>query len=365
MADRVIISGGGTGGHIFPAIAIANALRHMQPDIEILFVGALGKMEMERVPAAGYEIVGLNIQGINRKSLLKNITLPFKLMGSLLEAKRVLRKFKPQVAIGVGGYASGPLLMMANRAGIPTLIQEQNSYAGLTNKKLAKKAEKICVAYDNMERFFPADRIILTGNPIRRNSVETEGKRDEACRYFDLNPDKKTVLITGGSLGARTLNLSLKEGINKLIDRGVQVLWQCGSYYYDTLFNEIGKSLPSSVKLMPFIEKINLAYTMSDLIVARAGAGTISELCVVGKPVILVPSPNVADDHQSKNAQSLVDKGAALIVKDDEAQDKLVSLMLEVLNDQKLAASLSKHIKEMALPDADVDIANEILKLIK
>ena len=365
MAHKVIISGGGTGGHIFPAIAIANALRRIEPDIEILFVGANGKMEMEKVPAARYTIVGLDIQGFNRSSLFKNITLPFKMVDSLLKARRIINDFKADVAVGVGGYASGPLLMMANMMGLPTLIQEQNSFAGKTNKSLGKKAKKICVAYENMEQFFPADKVLLTGNPIRRTSVDIEGKKGDALVSFGLEAGKKTILVTGGSLGAGTLNDCVKHNIDKLNAAGVQVIWQCGSYYVEKLTAEIGDKLPNSIKMLAFLQKMDYAYAAADLIIARAGAGTISELCVVGKPVILVPSPNVAEDHQTKNAMALVNKSAAVMVKDVEAKDVLIDVALALLQDSERSDELSSNIQKLALLDADEVIANEVLKLIK
>lgn len=364
MANKVIISGGGTGGHVFPAIAIANALRNLQPDIEILFVGANGRMEMERVPQAGYEIVGLDIQGINRQSIWKNIFLPFKLIASLWKARRVLKGFGAEVAVGVGGYASGPLLMMANMLGMPTLVQEQNSHAGVTNKSLARKAKKICVAYEGMEQFFPKEKILLTGNPIRRASVNIEGKREEAIHAFALDQAKKTVLVTGGSLGAATLNACLKEGFEKLDQAGLQVIWQCGSYYYESLSEELKGKLPDSIKLLPFLERMDYAYAAADFIIARAGAGTISELCVLGKPVILVPSPNVADDHQTKNALALVNKNAARMVTDLSARIHLVEELLKLAGDEVTAFELGNNIKKLALPDADLVIAKEVLRLI-
>lgn len=364
MANRVIISGGGTGGHIFPAIAIANALRRIEPDVEILFVGAEGKMEMEKVPAAGYTIIGLNIQGINRSSLLKNLSLPFKMVDSLLKARKIIKNFKADVAVGVGGYASGPLLMMANMMGVPTLIQEQNSFAGKTNKSLGKKAKKVCVAYEGMEQFFAKEKVLLTGNPIRRTSVDIEGKKGEALVDFGLEAGKRTILVTGGSLGAGTLNDCVKNNIDKLNAAGVQVIWQCGGYYVDKLTAELGGKLPNSIKMSAFLQKMDYAYAAADLIVARAGAGTISELCVVGKPVILVPSPNVAEDHQTKNAIALVNKDAAVMVKDVEARDVLVDKILELLNDAPTAEKLGQNIEKMALLDADEVIAKEVLKLI-
>lgn len=365
MANKVIISGGGTGGHIFPAIAIANALRSLRPDIEILFVGANGRMEMDRIPQAGYEIVGLDIQGINRKSLLKNVLLPFKLIRSLWKARKIIKDFGAEVAVGVGGYASGPLLIMAGILGIPTVIQEQNSHAGVTNKSLGRKAKRICVAYGGMERFFPKENIILTGNPIRRSSVNVDGKREEAIHAFALDQHKKTILVTGGSLGAGTLNACLKEGFEKLDQAGLQVIWQCGSYYHSSLKEELQDKLPESIKLVPFLERMDYAYAAADFIVARAGAGTISELCVVGKPVILVPSPNVADDHQTMNALALLEKRAAVMVTDMEARTLLVDELLRLTQEEDFATQLRRNIKKLALPDADIVIANEVLSLIE
>ncbi|MFD2742522.1 MULTISPECIES: undecaprenyldiphospho-muramoylpentapeptide beta-N-acetylglucosaminyltransferase [Sphingobacterium] len=365
MANKVIISGGGTGGHIFPAIAIANALRQLQPDVEILFVGANGKMEMDRVPAAGYEIVGLDIQGFNRQSMLKNLVLPFRLIASMWKARKIIRQFGAQAAVGVGGYASGPLLLVANMMGIPTLIQEQNSYAGLTNKRLGKKAKRVCVAYDNMERFFPAEKIMITGNPIRRSSVQIDGKREEALNAFALDATKKTVLITGGSLGAKTLNDCVAEGLDRLLDSNIQIVWQCGSYYYDKLSEELKDKLTDSVKLMPFLERMDYAYAAADFIIARAGAGTISELAVVGKPVILVPSPNVSDDHQTKNALALAEHKAAIMVNDLTARMHLINELIQLIEDEATAYELGENIKKMALLEADVVIAQEVLKMIK
>ncbi|MFZ4260834.1 undecaprenyldiphospho-muramoylpentapeptide beta-N-acetylglucosaminyltransferase [Sphingobacterium sp. HJSM2_6] len=365
MAHKVIISGGGTGGHIFPAIAIANALKQIAPDTEILFVGANGKMEMERVPAAGYEIVGLDIAGINRQSMLKNIALPFKMLKSLWKARKVLKQFKAEAAIGVGGYASGPLLMMANMIGLPTIIQEQNSYAGLTNKKLGQKARKICVAYEGMERFFPKERILLTGNPIRKAAVKIAGKREEAIHAFQMDLNKKTLLVTGGSLGALTLNDCIEAGIPQLVDAGIQVIWQCGSYYYEQLQAKWGENLPVEVKLMPFLDRMDYAYAAADIIVARAGAGTISELCVIGKPVVLVPSPNVSDDHQTKNAMALANHHAAIVVKDQDARQDLIQQIVHLINHPNEQAVYGENIKKLALPDADEVIAKEILNIIK
>ncbi|GGC37245.1 UDP-N-acetylglucosamine--N-acetylmuramyl-(pentapeptide) pyrophosphoryl-undecaprenol N-acetylglucosamine transferase [Parapedobacter defluvii] len=363
MAKRIIISGGGTGGHIFPAIAIAHAVKRLAPDTQFLFVGANGRMEMDKVPAAGYEIVGLDIQGIDRKSIWKNLTLPFKLYKSISKARQIVRDFKPDVAVGVGGYASGPLLHTAAQMGIPCLIQEQNSYAGVTNKRLGKKVNKICVAFDGMERFFPKEKILFTGNPIRRESVEIYNKRFEAAELLSLSPHRKTVLLTGGSLGARTLNECMLAGLDKLVNAEAQVIWQCGAYYYDELNRVVADRYKDQVKLTAFLHRMDLAYAAADIIIARAGAGTIAELCVVGKPAILVPSPNVAEDHQTKNALALVTKNAALMVSDAEAPQKLIDTALNLLNDRKQGAILEANIKQLAILDADEVIAREVLKL--
>ena len=360
---RVIISGGGTGGHIFPAIAIANALRKLDPEIKILFVGAKGRMEMERVPAAGYEIVGLDIQGIQRKSILKNLMLPFKLIGSIQKSLRIIREFRPNAAVGVGGYASGPLLFAASLKKVPYLIQEQNSFAGVTNKKLGKNAKKICVAYDGMEKFFPADKIVITGNPIRRESVDIAGKREQGLEWAKLSGDKKIIFITGGSLGARTLNKSVLANIDKIIAADVQLIWQTGKHYYPDIMESFrGKPHPN-IKVMEFVDRMDLAYAAADIIISRAG-GTISELCVVGKPVILVPSPNVAEDHQTTNAMSLVAKDAAIFVADKNAQEQLIDVALELLNDKEKQRTLSENISKLALPDADETIAKELIQII-
>ena len=363
MAKRIIISGGGTGGHIFPAIAIANALKRLAPDTKLLFVGANGRMEMDKVPAAGYEIVGLDIQGINRKSWWKNLSLPFKLYRSISRARQLVRDFKPDAAVGVGGYASGPLLHTAAQMGVPCLIQEQNSYAGITNKRLAGKVAKICVAFDGMERFFPKEKILFTGNPIRWEAVDIHNKRFEAAELLSLSPHKKTVLLTGGSLGARTLNECMRDGLDRLAAADVQLIWQCGEYYYEALSQAVAARHLDGVKLTAFLHRMDLAYAAADVIIARAGAGTIAELCAVGKPAILVPSPNVAEDHQTKNAQALVDQGAALLVSDAEAPLKLVDAAIHLLGDTERCRTLSTNIKKLAIWDADEVIAREILKL--
>jgi len=360
----VVISGGGTGGHIFPAIAIADALRRIEPEMAILFVGANGRMEMERVPTAGYDIVGLDIQGIDRRNPWKNLSLPFRLWQSMRKARRILRDFRPDAVVGVGGYASGPVLLMAGRMRIPTLIQEQNSYAGLTNKRLGRRAAKICVAYEGMERFFPKEKILLTGNPVRRASVDIAGKREEALAAFRLQTSgRKTILLTGGSLGARTLNGFMLESLPSFAKMpDVQVIWQCGTAYHERMKAE---SVPENVKVLPFLQRMDLAYAAADLVISRAGAGTISELCAVGKPVVLVPSPNVADDHQTKNAQALAAKGAAVLISDHEAKDILLGEALAILSDENRSRALGDAIKKLALLDADETIAKEVLALAK
>ncbi len=360
---RIIISGGGTGGHIFPAVSIANALKQLDPSTEILFVGANGRMEMEKVPAAGYKIKGLNIQGIQRGSILKNLLFPFKLIGSVTAALKIIKDFKPDAAVGVGGYASGPLLYAASLKGIPTLIQEQNSYAGVTNKWLAKKAKKICVAFDGMEKFFPANRIIKTGNPIRKESVAIAGKHMQALELFSLSPHKKTVIVLGGSLGARTLNHSIQAGLDKFIAADVQVIWQTGKVYYKNIIEQLGEDYHPNIKIREFVNRMDLAYAAADVIISRAGAGTIAELCMVKKPVILVPSPNVAEDHQTKNALALVHENAAIFVADRDAEANLVDRALELLEDREKQKILSNNIGELAMPNADEVIAKEVIQI--
>ena len=374
-ASRIIISGGGTGGHIFPAISIANAIRQLRPNAEILFVGAEGRMEMQRVPDAGYRIIGLPIAGFDRKHLWKNIGVIIKLLRSQWKARRIIKEFRPQVAVGVGGYASGPTLKTAGMMGIPTLIQEQNSYAGVTNKLLAQKACKICVAYEGMEKFFPAEKIIMTGNPVRQNLLNNDVSREEAVKYFNLEPGKKTVLILGGSLGARTINQTLTAGLETMRNHPeVQFIWQTGKIYIEQVREAItaftGEALRhSNVHGIPnlyvtdFIKDMNRAYAAADLVVSRAGAGSISEFCLLHKPVVLVPSPNVAEDHQTKNALALVNKEAAIYVKDAEAMDKLLPVTLSTVADTALLESLSLNIAKLALPDSAEIIAKEVLKL--
>lgn len=365
MAKRVIISGGGTGGHIFPAVAIANALKKIAPDTEILFVGANGRMEMEKVPAAGYKIIGLDIQGFQRSSLLKNALLPLKLFKSVLKARSIIKDFKPDAVVGVGGYASGPLLYAASQMGIPYLIQEQNSFAGITNKWLGKDASVICVAFEGMEKFFPKDKIMLTGNPIRKEAVDIENKRFAAAELLSLSPSKKTILITGGSLGSGTLNKSMLAGLEKIRKADVQLVWQTGKYYYSSITEQLqGKDL-SGIRVLEFLHRMDLAYAVADLVISRAGAGTIAELCAIKKPVILVPSPNVAEDHQTKNAMALVKNNAALMVSDSMAETELVDVALLLLNDKNKCKELSENIARMELSDADEIIAREVLKLAK
>lgn len=362
---RVIISGGGTGGHIFPAVSIANAIKAQHPEAKILFVGALGRMEMQRVPAAGYEIKGLPIQGFNRKHLLKNISVLIRLYKSLRMARKIIKQFRPMVAVGVGGYASGATLYECAKMGIPCLIQEQNSYAGVTNKLLAKRVQKICVAYDGMERFFPADKIIMTGNPVRENVLQTSLSQQEARTSFGLQPDKKTILLVGGSLGARTINESVMSHLDMIKDSDVQFIWQTGKYYHADIMKRLeGKDLPM-LKVTDFISDMGAAYKAADVVISRAGASSISEFQLIGKPVILVPSPNVAEDHQTKNALALVNKQAALLVRDAEAREKLLPLALQTVKDDAKLASLSENIKKLGKGNAAGVIAQEVLRLSK
>lgn len=362
---NIIISGGGTGGHIFPAISIANAIKEIEPETNILFVGALGKIEMEKVPAAGYDIIGLPVAGLQRRLTVKNISFIFKLISSLRKSKKIIKDFKPDVVVGVGGYASGPVLRSANQKRIPTLIQEQNSYAGITNKLLAKKAKKICVAYEGMENYFPKDKIILTGNPVRQDLLEKMGSRDEAIEHFKLDKSKKTILVVGGSLGARTINQSIIKDIDKLGNSDYQLLWQTGKYYFEDAKKVADEAGYKNIKVLDFIKRMDMAYSVADVIISRAGAGTISELCLVGKPVVLVPSPNVAEDHQTKNAMALVNKDAAFMIKDVEAREKLIHEVIELVGNKDQISKLSENIKKLALKDSAKIIAQEVLKLVK
>ncbi|WP_455640222.1 undecaprenyldiphospho-muramoylpentapeptide beta-N-acetylglucosaminyltransferase [Parabacteroides sp.] len=362
---RIIISGGGTGGHIFPAISIANTVRKRFPDAEILFVGAEDRMEMEKVPAAGYQIVGLPVSGFDRAHLLNNIKVLNRLRKSLGLAKKTIREFRPDIAVGVGGYASGPTLWMAASLGIPTLIQEQNSYAGVTNKLLAKKASKICVAYDGMEKFFPADKIVITGNPVRKDLEEATEKKEEALAFFGLSPEKKTILVVGGSLGARTINRSIQGGLDKLFaDPDVQVIWQTGRYYHNEAVKHLKAYRGMPIWCSDFITRMDYAYSAADLIISRAGASSISELCLLKKPVILVPSPNVAEDHQTKNALALANKDAAIMVADKDAEQQLVTKALEIVHDDERLASLSRNIERLAHHHSADLIVDEIVKII-
>jgi UDP-N-acetylglucosamine--N-acetylmuramyl-(pentapeptide) pyrophosphoryl-undecaprenol N-acetylglucosamine transferase len=360
---RVIISGGGTGGHIFPAISVANALKKIDAAIEILFVGALGRMEMEKVPEAGYRIVGLPVEGLKRKFTLHNITVLINLFRSLKLARKIIKEFSPDVVVGVGGYASGPVLRQAGLMGIPTLIQEQNSYAGVTNKLLARRASAICVAYDGMEKYFPGSKIIKTGNPVRQNLDNLEMLKDEALGFFNLRNGKPVVLILGGSLGAGSINKSLSDSITLLGSSDCQWLWQTGKYYYDNVKELVSHYSCSNISVQPFISRMDYAYAAADIIVSRAGAGTISELCLVGKPVILVPSPNVAEDHQTMNARALSEKGAAVLIPDGQAALSLAKDAVKLVSDSGRRKLLSENIIRLAERNADVRIAEEVIKL--
>ena len=371
---RAIISGGGTGGHIFPALSIANKLKELNPETEILFVGADGRMEMERVPAAGYEIVGLPVAGLKRSLSLSNLALPFKVIKSIRMAKKVIRSFKPDIAIGVGGYASAPLLWAAGRLGIPTLIQEQNGFAGLTNKILGKKARCICVAYEGMERFFPADRIVMSGNPIRKEIVPaTSQMKEEACAFYGLDPEKKHLLIVGGSLGSGTLNNSMKKWIEDGCPggEGIEVIWQCGKYYkpsVDAFMNEAkekGTEGLQNIQYSDFIKRMDLAYAAADVIISRSGASSISEMCAAHKACIFVPSPNVTEDHQTHNAMALVRKDAGMIVKDAEAVEKLMKTACELIRDEEKIARMEENVAKLALADAAMTIAEEVYKIVR
>lgn len=362
---KVILSGGGTGGHIFPAVAIAGEIKRLVPDAEILFVGALGKMEMEKVPAAGYKIIGIPIAGFQRKFSLANFKLPFLIIRSLLQTRKIINEFKPDVVVGTGGFASGPLIKAATAKGIPALIQEQNSYAGITNKILSRKVNKICVAYEGMERFFPNEKIILTGNPIRQDIINIAEKSTEAIAFFKLNPAKKTILVIGGSLGARTINEAIGKGINDLAKNDIQLLWQTGKGFISTA-KELTKGLDDkNIFAYDFIYKMDLAYAAADIVISRAGASSISEMCNTAKVCILVPSPNVAEDHQTKNAMALVNKNAAVLIKDSEAEQKLIIQAVELIKDEKKQSELALNIKKLGFNNSANIIAKEVLKLAK
>ncbi len=359
---KIILSGGGTGGHIYPAIAIANELKLRFPASEFLFVGALDRMEMEKVPQAGYTIEGLWISGVQRKLTTKNLMFPFKLMSSLIKARSIVRKFKPDVAIGTGGFASGPLLNMAASSRIPCLIQEQNSYPGITNKILSKKVDKICVAYDGLERFFPKDKLVKTGNPIRQDLLTIDSKTLEARASFRLNASKKTLLVLGGSLGAKRINELIEKELEYFQTQNVQIIWQCGKLYYDQykMYND-----HQNVQVHAFLNQMDYAYAASDVIISRAGAGSVSELCVVGKPVIFIPSPNVAEDHQTKNAMAVVVKNAALLIKETDLEIDFENRFSQVMSSEQNQKELGQNIKKLALVNATKDIADEVEKLLK
>lgn len=361
---KVIISGGGTGGHIFPAIAIANELKaRLDGEVDILFIGALGRMEMEKVPNAGYKITGLPIAGFHRNWKWENLLLPLKVANSLWKGFRVISSFKPDVVIGVGGFASGPVLFISSLLGKPTLIQEQNSYAGVTNKILSKFTKKICVAYEKMERFFPKNKIVITGNPVRKDLTNHTVTQNEALDFFGLHPEKKTVLVIGGSLGSRTLNESIKQHLGEIKHSDIQMIWQTGKHYFNTA-KLAASDYKERIKVFEFVNRMDYAYAAADVVISRAGAISISELCVVKKPVILVPSPNVAEDHQTKNAMALVNKYAALLVKDAEAKTKLVPLMINLMNNETEKKQMEENIGKLGVPDADEKIVNEVMKLV-
>ncbi len=361
---RIIISGGGTGGHIFPALAIANEFKRRYADAEILFVGAEGRMEMTKVPEAGYKIIGLWISGLQRRLTISNLSFPFKLVASYLKAGNIIKGFKPNVVIGTGGYASGPIMLAASKARVTSVIQEQNSYAGLTNKQLAHKAAKICVAYEGMEKYFPASKIVFTGNPVRKDIIDLDSKRERALSHFAFTSSDRTLLILGGSLGARTINESILAGIDKLIDSQIQVIWQTGKLYYEGIKAQVENKDLRRIRVVDFLKQMDLAYAASDVVISRAGALAISELCIAKKPCLLVPSPNVAEDHQTKNAMALANEGAALMVKDSEAKESLVSEVLKLIYDEQLSEKLSVSIGKWAKPHATEEIVNEIEKLM-
>jgi UDP-N-acetylglucosamine--N-acetylmuramyl-(pentapeptide) pyrophosphoryl-undecaprenol N-acetylglucosamine transferase len=370
---KFIVSGGGTGGHIYPAIAIANELKSRFPDAEFLFVGAQDKMEMQKVPQAGYAIKGLWIAGLQRKLTLQNLLFPVKLISSLLKSRAIIKGFKPDVVIGTGGFASGPLLQMANSLNIPTVIQEQNSFPGITNKLLSKKANRICVAYENLERFFPKDKMILTGNPVRQDLIDIDGKREEAIKYFNLDASKKTLLVLGGSLGARRINELIEKELPNITNQNIQVIWQCGKFYIDEYSKYNTNRQPTAnnqqpttnIQVFAFIDRMDLVYAAADFVISRAGASSVSELSIVGKPVIFIPSPNVAEDHQTKNAKSIVDRNGALMLKESELDEKFNTVFSDLVANENLQKQLSDNIKKLAKIHATSDIVDEIVKLIK
>jgi len=359
---KFILSGGGTGGHIYPAIAIANELKERFPDSEILFVGASDKMEMQKVPQAGYKIIGLWIAGIQRKLTLDNAMFPLKLMSSILKSRKIIKEFKPDVVIGTGGFASGPLLRAAGGMGVPTVIQEQNSFPGKTNKWLAQNAKKICVAYDNLERFFPAEKIVFTGNPVRSDILDVEGNREEAIKRFELDPEKKTLLVLGGSLGSRRINQLIAKELTWLLAQGVQVIWQCGKFYFEE-YQHFGDK--ENVTVLSFIDRMDLVYAAADVVISRSGASSVSELCLVGKPVLFIPSPNVAEDHQTKNAQAIVDKEGALLLKEAQLDTQFQPVFSDLITNQEKQQKLGTNIKTLAKANATKDIVEEITKLLR
>jgi len=361
MKPRFIISGGGTGGHIYPAIAIANELKSRFPECEILFVGAKDKMEMQKVPQAGYKIEGLWISGIQRKLTLDNLKFPLKLADSLIKSRKIIKNFKPDVAIGTGGFASGAVVKVAAQMGIPTVIQEQNSYPGITNKLLSKKAKTICVAYEGLKKFFPKEKIVFTGNPVRQDLLNVAENRQDAIKHFDLDPNKKTLLVLGGSLGARRINQLVEEEMDFILNQNVQIIWQCGKFYFEEYekYNE-----KENVQVLSFIDRMDLVYAVTDMIISRAGASSVSELAIVGKPTIFIPSPNVAEDHQTKNAKAIADKNGAILLKESELNMRFEDVFSEVVQNEELQRELSQNIKELAKPNATKDIVDEIVKLL-
>ncbi len=359
---KFILSGGGTGGHIYPAVAIANELKLRFPDCEILFVGAQDKMEMQKVPQAGYTIEGLWIAGLQRKLTLQNMMFPFKLVSSLWKSRKIIKKFKPDAVIGTGGFASGPLLQVANSNNIPTVIQEQNSYPGITNKILSKKANAICVAYENLERFFPKDKIVFTGNPVRQDLLDSDSKTQEGITHFKLDDNKRTLLILGGSLGARRVNQLIEKELDFLLASGIQVFWQCGKLYFEEYKKYNDKE---NVQVVAFIDRMDLIYAAADFVISRVGASSVSELCLVGKPTIFIPSPNVAEDHQTKNAKAIVDKKGAILLKESELDDKFETTFSELISNESHQKELSQNIKKLAKPNATKDIVEQIIKLIQ
>jgi len=357
---NILLSGGGTGGHIYPAVAIANELKHRNPNANFLFVGANDRMEMEKVPQAGYKIKGLNISGFQRRLTAKNLTFPFKLLQSLYRAKNIIKKFKPNIVIGTGGFASGPTLYMANRKNIPSIIQEQNSYPGITNKLLAKKVLKICVAYDNLETYFPKEKIVKTGNPVRQDLLEIGSKREEAINFYDLDKSKRTIVILGGSLGARVINQTIEKNLDQITKNNVQIIWQTGKLYIED-YNKYNNK--EGVQVLAFIQRMDLLYAAADIIISRAGAGSISELCIVGKPVIFIPSPNVAEDHQTKNALAITKEDAAIMIKENDLKN-FMKMLEDLIKDEAKQDLLKINIKKMALPNATSQIVDEIEKII-